>query len=409
LHGGPVYSISRAMGRRFLGAIVLNPRPVRVLHVAPSFYPALVYGGPTHSTYNLCRAVARQGCEVRVLTTDANGARAVLDVDRSRDVTLFPNLSVRYCPRIGRESLSPTFLRLLPEYLRWAEVVHLMAVYSPPTIPTLLAAHALRRPVVWSPRGMLQRWEASRNRRLKDAWDQVCRLVAARDTTLLFTSREEADESNARFGGFPWEIIPNGVDLPERVAHVGEEGAIRLVFLGRLHPIKGLENLLAGFARYRHTTKLRATLTLAGSGEADYVASLRAKIAELGLGDHVEMPGSVDGEAKTALFAHADVVLVPSFRESFSIVVIEALGHEVPVIAARGTPWKRLEDEGCGLWVDNDPASLAAAMERIEGMPRRAMGEKGRALVEREYTWDLVGRETVALYRGLIARGRGSV
>ena len=239
---------------------------MRVLHVVPSFYPAMVYGGPTMSTYKLCLAEARRGCDVRVLTSNANGPRAVLDVDTTREVRLAENLSVRYYPRRGRESASLTLLRLLPSFLRAADVVHLMAVYSFPTIPTLLACNLLGRPVVWSPRGMLQRWEASSNTALKNTWDQICRVVSPRGMTLHFTSQEEADESTRRFRGFPSAVIPNGVDIPERIAPVDDAATFRVVYLGRLHPIKGLENLIDGFARYRPRARGAATLTLAGGG-----------------------------------------------------------------------------------------------------------------------------------------------
>ena len=383
---------------------------MRVLHVVPSFYPALVYGGPTQSTYNLCLAEARRGCEVKVLTSNANGPRAVLDVDTRREVPVGP-LTVRYWPRIGRESVSPVFFGLLPGYVRWADVVHLMAVYSFPTPPTLAACRLFRKPVVWSPRGMLQRWESSKNRAIKDTWDRLCHAVAPRGMTLCFTSDHESDESTRRFQGFDSVIIPNGVDLPDRALHEPSAGELRVVFLGRLHPIKGIENLLDGFARFlpmfRERTGRGASLVVAGGGDRAYVEELRARAERLGLGDVVSMPGEVRGEAKRALFARADVVVVPSFRESFGIVVAEALAHEVPVIAGRGTPWRRLEDEGAGLWVDNDAASLAAAMDRIAGLPLAEMGRRGRAWVARDLSWDLAAERTIALYRRMIAAQRG--
>ena len=99
--------------------------------------------------------------------------------------------------------------------------------------------------------------------------------------------------------------------------------------------------------------------------------------------------------------------MLPSFRESFGIVIAEALAHGVPVIAGRGTPWPRLEEEGAGLWVKHDPESLAAAMDRISAMPLREMGRRGRAWMEREYSWDLVAERTIDLYRRVVDRGTG--
>ena len=296
-------------------------------------------------------------------------------------------------------------LRLLPSFLRAADVVHLMAVYSFPTIPTLLACALLRRPVVWSPRGMLQRWEASSNTALKNAWDRICHVVSPRGMTLHFTSQEEADESTRRFRGFPSVVIPNGVDLPERVEHVDDPATLRVVYLGRLHPIKGLENLIDAFARFTLSpTHPRAapTLTLAGGGIRRTSRRCGRRSGRSGSRAAWRCRARWTGEAKRALFAHADVIVLPSFRESFGIVIAEALAHEVPVIAGRGTPWPRLEEEGAGLWVPNDPASLAAAIERIAAMPLREMGRRGRAWVEREYSWDLVAERTIDLYRRVI-------
>src|SRR5439155_23062515 len=86
---------------------------LKILHVTPSFYPAVVYGGPTYSVYGLCRSLIHQGCLLRVLTTDANGPRAVLEVDTRTEIEISPGLFVRYCHRVMDVSVSPTLLRLL--------------------------------------------------------------------------------------------------------------------------------------------------------------------------------------------------------------------------------------------------------------------------------------------------------
>ncbi|MGH7887676.1 MAG: glycosyltransferase, partial [Candidatus Binatia bacterium] len=136
---------------------------MKILHVVPSFYPAHVYGGPIESVYALCRHIVRQGCEVRVLTTDANGLDRVLDVETDRETTLAENLRIRYCRRLARHSVSMELLGRLGESVCWADVVHLTAVYSFPTMPTLLACKLFGKPLIWSPRGALQRWHGSKS------------------------------------------------------------------------------------------------------------------------------------------------------------------------------------------------------------------------------------------------------
>jgi glycosyltransferase involved in cell wall biosynthesis len=84
------------------------------------------------------------------------------------------------------------------------------------------------------------------------------------------------------------------------------------------------------------------------------------------------------------------------------MVVAEALAHGVPVIASKGTPWSGVEAHGCGLWVENDPAALAAAIERMSRMPLGEMGERGHRWMEEEFTWETVAREMLRLYGKLL-------
>jgi glycosyltransferase involved in cell wall biosynthesis len=139
-------------------------------------------------------------------------------------------------------------------------------------------------------------------------------------------------------------------------------------------------------------------LAIAGWGAPSYVAHLKQRVNELGLGQQVELIGTVLDGAKKQLFENSDVVLVPSHTENFAIVVAEALAHGVPVIASKGTPWSALEMQQCGFWVDNDPKTLADAVARISMMPLQEMGQRGRAWMQAEFSWASVSKEMLALY-----------
>jgi len=378
---------------------------LKILHVTPSFYPATAYGGPTYSVYELCRGLIRRGCGVRVLTTDANGPLP-LNVNTNSPVEISPELWVRYCHRIADVSVSPGLLWHLISAVRWADVVHLMAVYSFPTIPTLFVCKMLRKPLVWSPRGMLQRWEGTRHRKLKRVWETICQFGMPRKTVLHATSAEEANESAHRLSGCKTLVVPNGVEIPQEVIHSRNEDQLRILYLGRLHPKKGIENLLEALRKVNGRLRMNPYLTIAGAGERCYTETLHTRIRDLGLTQHVKMTGHVEGPAKTRMFENADLVIVPSHTENFGLVVAEALAHGVPVITSRGTPWNRVEDIGCGLWVDNDPDSLAEAIERICSMPLQEMGLRGREWMRREFGWDLAASKMVEVYRNLLTTPR---
>ena len=392
---------------------------MRVCHIAPSFYPAHVYGGPIQTLYHLCLHVARKGCEVRVLTTDANGREAVLNVEKEAEIELADRLHVRYCERVISHSVSPELISELLRYIRWADVVHVTGVYSFPTIPALFACRLLDKPVVWSPHGALQRWRGTTRLHLKALWESICCFVKPSKLVLYVSSEEEARESSNRFPRVRTAIIPNGIEVPERLSHVTAKGTLRLLYLGRLDPIKGIELLLEACSILSSILNGRIadlrgnddpsvesagswSLTLAGGGDPAYARNLRAMIERWGLSENVKMVGEVHGEFKERIFENADVVVVPSHRENFGMVVAEALAHSLPVIASTGTPWKRLQEIGCGLWVDNDSRSLAAAIQQIWQMPRNEMGSRGQMWMRNEFSWQSRAEDTIELYRTLL-------
>ena len=376
---------------------------MRILHVSPSFFPAGHYGGPTQSSYGLCNALAKvPGVELRVLTTDSDGPRRI-------GVKAFPaklpeGYDVYYCRRWFGADIAPRMFWRLPQMLRWADVVHLTAVYSPPTIPTLLLCRLLGKPVMWSTRGALQSWRERTRKNLKSAWEKTCDLFCNPNRVMLHvTSEAERVASVERIKHASAVVISNGIEAPPTNGNQRPRtnDSLRLLYLGRLHPIKGIENLLQAMA----TMTNGVTLSICGEGEADYQARLKSLAAELDLNKRVTFHGRLDGEAKEKQFAEADLCVVPSFTENFCNVVAESLVRGLPVVASKGTPWGRVTEIDCGLWVDNDAATLASAIRQMQTMPLQEMGERGRRWMQREFSWPNVAEQMIQQYETLIATG----
>jgi glycosyltransferase involved in cell wall biosynthesis len=381
-----------------------NDAALRVLHVTPFFAPAWVYGGLPESAYQFARHLAHAGVAVRVLTTDANGWDTRLDAASMAAYAHRDGVEVRYSARVARQSVSVELLGATAEQVRWADVVHLHAAYSFPTIPTLLASRLLKRPVIWTPHGALQRWSGSRRVGLKSLWEKVCIAVASRELVLHLTSEDEAAETRARFPRATIGLIPNGVEIPQTLHREPRGARLRLGFVGRLDPKKGIENLLAAGRILKDRGRPDFSLTIAGSGSSEYEAQLRREIDRLQLSKEVAMLGDIRGEEKRRMFEQTDVVVVPSFTENFAIVVAEALAHGAAVIASTGTPWKEVERLGCGLWVNNDPASLADAISKMDSMPLAEMGERGRRWMAVDFSWEKCASEMIALYRNILTQ-----
>ncbi len=378
---------------------------MKVLHVTSVFYPATYYGGPIFSTYNMCNALAGQtGVELRVLSTDRAGPNLTERVPVPSVPVRYPaGYDVYFTRRRTRSGASPGLLKQLWRLGNWADVIWLNGTYSFPTIPALLACRLWAKPVVWSPRGALQashEWSSARRPVLKRAFERVCRAVKPRQCVLHVTAEVEKEASLARLPGFEAAIIPNGVELPAGLPQRlwVPNGLLRLMFISRLDPKKGLENLLQAMPLLGSET----VLDIYGTGDPAYVDSLKRLAADLGLQSRVSFHGHVDGERKTAAFASADLFVLPSHSENFGMVVAEALAHGLPAIVSRKAPWQEVETKDCGLWIDNSPETIAQAIGKLRGADLAGMGLRGRAWMEAEFQWQARALELRALFERLL-------
>lgn len=378
---------------------------MNVLFVVPSYPPATAYGGPLESTRRLAHELASRGAHVKVLTTNADGRR-VTPVPTDHDIMTAPRLTVRYCARRGGESISPQLLGHLPRAVAWADVVHLTGVYSFPTLPTLAACRARRKPLVWCPRGSLQRWAGTRRPAAKTVWEAAARTLAPRDLVLHVTSAAEANAAAARVPARRVVVIPNGIDVPATPHRPARDGPLSILFLGRLDPIKGLERLLqaCGILAARG---IPFRLEVAGDGAPAYRERLERLTKECGIESRVRFLGHVDGAAKEEAFMSADVLVLPSHSENFGMVVAEALARGVPVVASRSTPWQDLDPRGCGRSVDAEPQHLADALADLVGAPLEEMGARGRAWMKQDFAWSAVGSRLFRLCRELAKEPTG--
>ncbi len=373
---------------------------MRVLHVSPSFYPAFFYGGPIFSVLNLCQHLNQFGCEVRVLTTDANGPTR-LSTQEQQDPSL-NGLNVKFCRRVGKGMIAPDLIANLARDSAWADVIHLTGVYNFTTFPTFLAARRSGKPLVCSPRGTLQRWTGSRRVGAKSVWESFCRFMAPSKLALHVTSDQEASESRHRLGESLVAVIPNGVDIPVTAPAFPSVESFNLLFIGRLDPKKGVELLLAATNLLDGLGVKNWQLLIAGSGESSYVDHLRSLAKTNPQPAKIQFCGQISGEAKRQAFARSHTVVVPSFTENFGMVVAEALAHARPVIASRGTPWAEMEQHQCGFWVPNDSPSLASAIANLATRDCSAMGSRGREWMQSQFSGQERARQMISLYRELI-------
>lgn len=381
---------------------------MKILHISPGYYPATYWGGPIFTTYALNNALTNTpGIILKVLTTNTAGSKLTQRLDHSELSDIYPNQEIIMTPRIAGASVSIEMLWRLPSLVYWADVVHLTAIYSFPTLPTLLVCRLLGKPIVWSPHGAVQdayEWTGSKRRGLKRIWEILCNalITPGRVVTHVTSEREQAP-TQARIPKAKAVIVPNGVDVPPLISERNwlPAGKLRLLYLGRLSPKKGIENLLHAMAMLNDRN---IVLSIYGTGDIAYTDSLLHLANKLGLLDtSVFFIGHVDGEQKELAFSQSDACIVPSYTECFCMVIAEALAHGVPVIASHGTPWAQIEEKRCGLWVENNPESLALAITRIRTMALQEMGHRGREWMAHCFSWDGLAKEMLNIYHSLVS------
>ncbi len=349
----------------------------------------LAYGGPAVSVAALAAGLARAGVETGLWCPDGSAARLA---SAGPGVRLLGGTLDEATGAFGRPDL-------IHDSGLWWRHNHRIARHA--------AAHRLPRVV--STRGMLEPWARAHRRWRKEvAW----RLYQARDLrsagALHVTSPPEGENLAALMPGAPVACIGNGLELPAEadMAFAGgqRQGAARqALFLGRLHPVKGLPLLLGAWHR---AAPPGWSLVLAGPDENGHRHLLEQEIARLGLGDRVAFAGPVSGADKTRLLAQSQLFVLPSHSESFGMAAGEALAHGLPVVTTTNVPWPQLVDRQCGWRVAGTVAALAGALAEATGCPPEKlaeMGRRGRHLVAGEFGWDSITRQFIDLYASVIA------
>jgi glycosyltransferase involved in cell wall biosynthesis len=355
---------------------------LKLLHVVPTYLPAHRYGGPIVAVHGLCKALAERGHEVTVFTTNVDGD-GELDVPEGISVPL-DGVHVYYFPSTFRRLYrSPAMRRALGAHVPKVDLVHSHAVFLWPGVAAAGAARKHGKPYVISPRGMLvPELIRARSRMAKTLWLKLVeRRALARASAIHYTSQLEADD--ARRTGLPLAapfVVPNGIDLPAKRQERRDENT--LLFLGRINWKKGLDRAIQALPQ-------GARLIVAGNDEENLTPRLRELAEKLGVGERVEFPGPVYGDAKWELLGRATLFVLLSQSENFGNAVLEALAMETPAVLSKGVG---LADEvvraGAGIiGVDGISALLRDPARRAE------MGRSGRALVESRFTWPRVAAE----------------
>lgn len=366
---------------------------MRVIHVVPAI--AEEASGPSYMVIRLCESLIAQGQEVTLAALDW--------VPMSSPPPFLKTFPLGVGPRrLGR---SPAMVQWFDEHLRSrsVELIHNHSLWMMPNVYPGRVAKLYGIPYVVSPHGTLSAWAMDNGSKVKKAfWPLVQR--PALEAVACFHATAKSEYEDIRRMGFrqPVAVIPNGIDIPSAKEPLRNEMRT-LLFLGRIHPIKGLDLLLKAWQAVLPRFP-EWQLRIVGPDNGGYLSRMETLASELRLA-HVEFCGPLYGEAKLNAYREAELFVLPTHSENFGVAVAEALAAGIPAIVTKGAPWGGLETHGAGWWIEGGLDPLVSCLEDALAQPRKAlqvMGERGRAWMRAEFSWERVGPQMAETYRWVL-------
>lgn len=375
---------------------------MKIVHVVPAI--AEEASGPSYSVPRLCEALIGQGQDVSLATLDWSPTSRNLPYLRT-----FP-MDAGWPLRLGASRAMRRWLYDIAESGEPA-IFHNHGMWQ---MNALYPGWAAKRSggrcrLVVAPRGALSVWAMRYGSALKGAfWSLLQRR--ALDTAVCFHATAESEYLDIRRRGFhqPVAIIPNGIDLPD----IGDDGlsntAVRtLLFLGRIHKVKGLDMLLPAWASLQNRYP-QWRLVIAGSdtgygGRNEYLAEVHSLVDHL-RAERVEFVGELLGTQKWQALRQSDLFVLPSYSENFGMAVAEALASGTPAVVTQGAPWHGLNENGAGWWVETNLDSVIAALGDAMSRPQEelaTMGRRGRRWAQEQFCWTGIGAKMAETYQWL--------
>ena len=378
---------------------------MRVLHVIEGLAPRL--GGLSSAVAKLTEEMARQGAEVDIVTTIRPHSEELF---RPAGV----NVQAVRCKYIPAWAYAPRLTTTIKNSVKQADVIHLHGLWLFPHFVASRASWQAGKAYVVSPHGMMDKWALSQGRLKKQIYGNLIEWQTLRRAAALHAVSQSEARDIKRMG-FTSEVvtIPNGVDFTE-FAHLPNRSFLQerypntaektvFLFLGRIHPKKGLDLLIRAFCKVVKTCP-NTVLIIAGPDETGYRKQLEDLLSAAQQLDNCIFTGMLQPSERLSALAAADIFVLPSYSEGFPIAPIEALAAGLPVILTDACNIPDIEQEGCGIIVNTETDSLSEAMVRLANNRElaRQMGTRGRQLALANYTWDRIATRMTQVYENVL-------
>jgi glycosyltransferase involved in cell wall biosynthesis len=392
---------------------------MRILQIAPSFYPAWKYGGAVPAVYNLCRELVKRGHQVTVYATDAldrdtRQKEKFVELEGIR-VYYFRNLSNRLAWNMI--FFSPGMIPPARKEMKAFDIVHLQNYRCFQNIVAHYYAKKYGIPYVLQPRDQFLAF--FQKGQLKKFFDITFGYRILKDATMLIAERPSEAKSYQAIGISRDKIrlLPNGVDLTE-FANLPQRGKFRnryaldgkqkiILYLGRIASYKGPQLLVEAFAELAKELE-DVSLVIAGP-DAGYLPALKRLIKDLRIEERVLLTGPILGKDKLEAYVDADVYVMPSWYEGFSIAPLEAYACGTPVITTDRCGTAEWASDIFDRVIPYDRVRLQQALTEIltqRSLQNRSERQrKSLNLIRERFSWAAITELTEDVYENVLNSG----
>lgn len=370
----------------------------------------------------LSRALARQGSEVTVLTTDSNGdeGQAPLDVPLNQPVDTDGYQTIYFrCAPFRRYKFSLSLLQWLGHHGANYDLAHIHALFSPVTSVAATVARQKQLPYILRPLGTLDPADLAKKRQFKQIYAALLERPNIQGAAALhFTSEQEAKVSE-RFGAKTRDmVLPLGVVLPDFSCTEAEaqqlirqrydipDGVPIVLFMSRIDPKKGLDLLLPALETLHQSGK-PFHFVLCGGNPQDqgYVDAIGKQVENSVLKGCTTVTGFVTGALKAQILQAADIFVLPSYYENFGIAVAEAMVAGKPVVISDQVHiWQDIQSSESGWVTPCDQTALTESLAEALTYPEkcRQRGKNARQCAKENYSWDAIATRMLTTYHQLL-------
>ncbi len=375
---------------------------MKILQVTNVLSP--VHGGSADVAYRLSKELAKRGHEVTIYTSDHE-----LEQEYINSIPAVRVYAARTWLSSANLFVAPGIMKKAKEETGHFDIIHM---HGYRTFQNIVVAHYARQyniPYILQAHGSLttffhKRW-------LKRTFDVLWgnRILQNVSKVIAVAGIEVEHYKNMRIDESKIEIIPNGIDLSE-FDNLPRKGIFRrkyglddkqriILYLGRIHQIKGLDLLAKAYADIARSLK-DAQLVIAGP-DTGYLSSLKKLVSGLGIGDRVLFTGPLFGREKLQAYVDADVYALPSSFEIFGITILEALACGTPVVVTDRCGIADIINQKGGLVVpyDTDQLSHALLQMLVDSKMRQQFGQKGKLLVREQFNWEKIAEQFEHVYQ----------